>query len=302
MFICKTKFLKYTLHLQLSQIFKMSSRKLSGKRNYEDYEGFKRLVDTAKNIVVLTGAGISAESGIPVFRGAGGLWRKYKSENLASPDAFASNPALVWEFYNYRRHIAFNASPNKAHISLADYEKKCKKENRNLSIVTQNVDGLHLRAGSEKVVELHGALRKVSCTNGTCENVEENYDDPIVPAFANRGDASLDQADLPVIDRKDLPKCKKCGSLARPYIVWFGEMLDPDVLEEAQLLVGGCDLCLVIGTSSVVYPAAMFAPSVAQRGVPVAEFNLEEHPADSDFAFHFPGLCATTLPKALGLQ
>nr|CAH7730424.1 unnamed protein product [Callosobruchus chinensis] len=259
-------------------LYQMAKRKIS------DYEGFQKVLNDAKNITVLTGAGVSAESGIPTFRGEGGWWKTYRSADLATPQAFQSNPALVWEFYNYRRHVAFSAQPNNAHRALAEYEKKCKQEGRQLTIITQNVDGLHKRAGSENIIELHGVLHKTICTNRKCR------------------DGNVQDDSLPVVKKEDLPKCKTCNSLVRPYIVWFGENLDHEVLRKARELVETCDLCLVVGTSSVVYPAAMFAPLVAQRGMPVAEFNVTEEPAEQSFAFHFPGKCGTTLPKALGVE
>ncbi|XP_066259050.1 NAD-dependent protein deacylase-like [Euwallacea similis] len=270
----------------------MTTRKLS------DYTSFKELVNKAQNIVILTGAGVSAESGIPVFRGAGGLWRKYRATSLASPEAFRANPALVWEFYHYRRNIAFAAIPNHAHIALAKFEEDCKKLNKKFHLITQNVDGLHQRAGSKNVVELHGALNKIRCTR--CKVVEKNVNTPICEVLKDRGDPLASEKNLPPISIEDLPKCTQCGQLVRPHIVWFGESLDPSVLQMAKNLIESCDFCLVIGTSSVVYPAALFAPLVADRGYPVAEFNLNDEPAQDNFHFHFPGPCGTTLPKALG--
>ncbi|GJQ68271.1 hypothetical protein Trydic_g10783 [Trypoxylus dichotomus] len=270
------------------------------KRNYSDYEGFKKLADSAQNIVALTGAGVSAESGIPVFRGAGGWWRSHRATELATPEAFAANPALVWEFYHYRREVAFKSSPNNAHIALAQYEEKCKNEGRQLTVITQNVDGLHYRAGSREVIELHGSLTKVKCTK--CDHIDVNIENPICEALKDRGDPIANETEVSPIAVEDLPKCAKCKSLVRPYIVWFGERLDPDTLDRAMALIEECDLCLVIGTSSIVYPAAMFAPRVAERGKPVAEFNINEEPASDDFRFHFPGPCGTTLPKALGMK
>ncbi|KAJ8970017.1 hypothetical protein NQ314_001446 [Rhamnusium bicolor] len=271
----------------------MSKRKLS------DYEGFRNVLNKSTNIVALTGAGISAESGIPTFRGAGGFWRTHRSADLATLHAFQVNPALVWEFYHYRRTVAFSAQPNDSHKALAAYEQICKEQGRKFSVITQNVDGLHRRAGSENVIELHGALHKVICTK--CRTIDENFDNPICEALRDRGDPALQDINLPTIDKKDLPRCKKCKALVRPYIVWFGENLDPKVLEQSRELIETCDLCLVIGTSSVVYPAAMFAPLVADRGQPVAEFNLNSEPANDSFEFHFPGKCGSTLPKALGV-
>ncbi|CAH1986615.1 unnamed protein product [Acanthoscelides obtectus] len=272
------------------------------KRRISDFEGFQKVLNNAKSIIVLTGAGISSESGIPTFRGEGGWWKTYRSADLATPQAFQSNPALVWEFYNYRRHVALNTHPNNAHKALSEYEKKCKSEGHHLAIITQNVDGLHKRAGSENIIELHGNLFKTICTNRKCIFIDENYDDPICKAFKDRWDPNVKDDSLPVVMKEDLPKCKKCNSLVRPYIVWFGENLDHEVLRKSRELVESCDLCLVVGTSSVVYPAAMFAPLVAQRGMPVAEFNITEEPADNSFAFHFPGKCGTTLQKALGIE
>ncbi|CAG9828344.1 unnamed protein product [Diabrotica balteata] len=293
----------------MSTCFRMISRQIvlpslykMGKRKLSDYAGFHKCLNEAKNIAVLTGAGVSAESGIPVFRGAGGFWRTHRSQDLATPQAFATNPALVWEFYHYRRNIAFNSIPNSAHKALALFEKKCSEEGKLFNIITQNVDGLHQKAGSKNVIELHGALHKVKCTNPKCRFIDENYDNPICEVFRNRGDPAADDYNLPIIDKKDLPKCKKCQKLVRPYIVWFGENLDLKIMQTAKNVIETCDICLVIGTSSVVYPAAMFAPRVLERGMPVAEFNLNEEPADEMFTFHFPGKCGSTLPKALEID
>ncbi|VEN39893.1 unnamed protein product [Callosobruchus maculatus] len=291
----------HSLSIKVKQAFVPFLHEMA-KRKISDFEGFQKVLNGAKNITVLTGAGVSAESGIPTFRGEGGWWKNYRSADLATPQAFQSNPALVWEFYNYRRHVAFSAQPNNAHRALAEFEKKCKQEGRKLTIITQNVDGLHKRAGSENIIELHGALHKTICTNRKCRFIDENYDDPICEAFNGRGDVNVQDDNSPVVMKEDLPKCKKCNSLVRPYIVWFGENLDHEVLRKSRELVETCDLCLVVGTSSVVYPAAMFAPLVAQRGMPVAEFNITDEPAEQSFAFHFPGKCGTTLPKALGVE
>ncbi|CAH1986617.1 unnamed protein product [Acanthoscelides obtectus] len=187
------------------------------KRRISDFEGFQKVLNNAKSIIVLTGAGISSESGIPTFRGEGGWWKTYRSADLATPQAFQSNPALVWEFYNYRRHVALNTHPNNAHKALSEYEKKCKSEGHHLAIITQNVDGLHKRAGSENIIELHGNLFKTICTN-------MSFRDP-----------NVKDDSLPVVMKEDLPKCKKCNSLVRPYIVWFGENLDHEVLRKSSM-------------------------------------------------------------------
>lgn len=259
---------------------------------------FRNLLSESKNIAVLTGAGISAESGIGTFRGPSGIWRTHNAVDLATPTAFASNPSLIWEFYQWRRSVAFNANPNNAHLALAKFEERCNRENRRFTLLTQNVDGLHIKAGSKNVLEIHGSLRKIVCTK--CKFVDENLDQPICEALRGRGDPNGEnQTAIPI---GELPKCRKCASLIRPFVVWFGENLDRDVLEKCREAVETCDMFLVVGTSSVVYPAASFAPLVADRGKPVAEFNIEDKPASSKFQFYFPGPCGTTLPAALSVE
>jgi NAD-dependent deacetylase len=178
-----------------------------------------------RRIVVLTGAGVSADSGIPTFRGAGGLWRNFRPEELATPEAFRHDPALVWEWYEWRRKLVREAKPNAAHEALARLPGTV--------VVTQNVDGLHARAGSRDVVELHGSILRVRCVReGTTQLREEPFDE--IP-----------------------PRCT-CGALLRPDVVWFGERLPEDALARAAAVVHATDLLLVIGTSGVVYPAAGF--------------------------------------------
>ena len=176
-----------------------------------------------ERIVVFTGAGVSAESGIPTFRGAGGLWRNFRSEDLATPEAFARDPRLVWEWYEWRRGLVRNAPPNAAHFAIAKIERAV--------VITQNVDALHARAGSRDIIELHGNLFRVRCTR------EQTTRDAI-DAFD----------EIP-------PRCQ-CGALLRPDVVWFGEMLPQAAIERASVEIGDSDLLLVIGTSGVVYPAA----------------------------------------------
>lgn len=178
-----------------------------------------------RRVVVLTGAGVSADSGIPTFRGAGGLWRNFRPEDLATPEAFRRDPRLVWEWYEWRRELVRNAQPNAAHEALARLTDAV--------IVTQNVDGLHKRAGSRDVVELHGNLFRVRC-------VREGTTQLHADAFA-----------------ESPPRCA-CGALLRPDVVWFGEMLPDDAVARAVGAVRAADLLLVIGTSGVVYPAAGF--------------------------------------------
>ncbi len=202
----------------------------------------------AKRIVVLTGAGISAESGIPTFRGSGGLWEGYSVEEVATPEGFDRNPELVWRFYNERRINIAKAEPNRAHIVLAEMENLY-----DLWVITQNIDGLHTKAGSKNVVELHGNIWRVKCTE--CGRVDYNYDVPL--------------KEIP-------PRCKKCGGLLRPDVVWFGEPVYD--AERAHNIVENCDVMLVIGTSAQVYPAAYLPRLAWSRGAKIIEINLEKTP------------------------
>lgn len=263
----------------------------SKSRPSSDMASFREIVKKSRYIVALTGAGISAESGIPTFRGAGGLWKTFRAQDLATPSAFKSNPSRVWQFYSSRRENVVTKEPNAAHFALAKLEEKMKKTGNRLIVITQNVDELHKRAGSKNIIELHGSLFKTRCTK--CHQVCDNYDSPICESLR---DVHADEVAIPI---NQLPTCKQCNGLLRPSIVWFNEQLDSNVLNSVDHELDSCDLCLVIGTSAIVYPAAMFAPSVASRGVVVAEFNIEETPSTDDFGFHFNGPCSTTLPEAL---
>ncbi|XP_054714410.1 NAD-dependent protein deacylase sirtuin-5, mitochondrial-like [Uloborus diversus] len=285
-----------------SNLFRrMASSAAAGKvreRPSSDMAAFKEVFGKARHIVALTGAGISAESGIPTFRGAGGLWRKYNAQDIATPGAFLANPSLVWEFYSYRRDLVLSKKPNPAHFALAKAEAHLASEGRRLVVITQNIDELHRDAGTKNLLELHGTLFRTRCTS--CGHITENRASPICPSLAGKGGPEPDTQDAR-IPEGELPRCAKCAGLLRPHVVWFGESLDPDILMAAQHELDQCDLCLVIGTSSVVYPAAMFAPAVADRGVPVAEFNIESTPGTENFGFHFEGFCGSTLPKALAV-
>ncbi|EDV25963.1 uncharacterized protein TRIADDRAFT_24253, partial [Trichoplax adhaerens] len=246
----------------------------------------------------ISGAGISAESGIPTFRGEGGYWRIYQATDLATPSAFTANPSLIWEFYSYRREFARTKEPNKGHYAVAELEKRFALENKSVIVITQNIDRLHHKAGSKNVLELHGSLYETRCTK--CYRIEENWDSPIAPSLAGKGlpDPDTPDARIPV---EELPRCKACGGLLRPNVIWFGESLNEDVLDKTWTAMDACDFCLLIGTSSVVYPAAGFAPELATRGVPVAEFNLEDTPATTNLRFHFKGKAGETLPAAIVL-
>jgi len=185
------------------------------------------------------------------------------------------------------------SEPNPAHKALADAQKKLKSVGRHLRVITQNIDGLHTRAGSENIIELHGNLFKTRCTQ--CKRVQVNTDSPICKALRDLGSPDTETTPVPIAD---LPHCE-CGGLLRPHVVWFGECLDLDILAETGKELSSCDLCLLVGTSSVVYPAAGFAPELAARGVPVAEFNMEETDATSLLDFHFSGPAGKLLPDAL---
>ncbi len=202
-------------------------------------------------LTALTGAGVSAESGIPTFRGKDGLWNKYKPEELATPEAFARNPQLVWEWYAWRMKLVFNAKPNPAHYAFAELEKLGVLK----VLITQNVDDLHERAGSKNVLHLHGSLRIIRCTK--CGMEFEVSDAPSIPP---------------------LPKCESCGSLLRPGVVWFGEMLPRDVLERAFSEVSMSDVIIVAGTSAVVQPAASLPLIVKKNGGKIIEVNPSETP------------------------
>ena len=179
----------------------------------------------ASSLAVITGAGISAESGIPTFRGEGGLWRNFRAEDLATPEAFRRDPKLVWEWYDWRRQICARALPNAAHQALVLLESRMPS----FLLITQNVDGLHERSGSKRILEIHGNIWRARCT--ACKTKFEISETPL--------------SSSPVL-------CPNCGSLARPHIVWFGESYDESLIQEAVSFLRQCDVLLVIGTSGMV--------------------------------------------------
>jgi NAD-dependent deacetylase len=205
----------------------------------------------ARRVTVLTGAGVSAASGIPTFRGAGGLWKDFRPEELATPEAFARNPETVWEWYAWRRELVARARPNRAHEVLAAWSRRFSE----FALITQNVDGLHERAGTSGVIRLHGSLWEVGCWEA-CEKSPRRWSDGPLP--------------FPQMP----PRCPHCGGLLRPGVVWFGEAIDPGVFERS-LAALDCDVCLLVGTSSVVYPAAGFSAEARRRGAFTAEINPE---------------------------
>jgi NAD-dependent deacetylase len=204
------------------------------------------LLSKGRKVAVLTGAGISAESGVPTFRGEEGLWKKFRPEELATLDAFMANPELVWEWYQYRRKIIQEIKPNPGHLALVDFQNHF----QTFDLITQNVDGLHHQAGSTKVVELHGNIRKNKCIR--CGKKYQTL-----------------EGTLP----GNPPRCS-CGANLRPDVVWFGEMLPQDAINFAFEVSSQCDLFFSVGTSAVVHPAASL-PLVAKRnGAFLVEVNL----------------------------
>ncbi|CAH8587415.1 unnamed protein product [Schistosoma bovis] len=280
---------------------KISGINLQFSKRYSDVSDFRSVLSKSRNVLVLTGAGISAESHVPTFRGSGGLWRNFSSQDLATPDAFHSNPGLVWEFYHYRREVVRRRCPNAGHIALAHAEKQYTECGRSFFVITQNVDGLHAKAGSVNVLELHGNLYKTRCLK--CSDIRVNFDSPICAALLGRGSPIIEIIPYEPIPASQLPRCQNlinsniCGGLLRPHVVWFGENFEPHILSRADEIVQKADVCLVVGTSSVVYPAASFAPSLANRGIPVAEINVEVTPATHLLQYHFQGKSGDILPK-----
>lgn len=223
-----------------------------------------------QSIVILSGAGISAESGLPTFRGAGGLWRNYRAEDLATPEAFAENPALVHAFYNQRRQQLLSAEikPNTAHRALVQLQNEWHGE---FTLVTQNVDNLHELAGSRDVIHMHGELLRMRCTHCTT-------------ALPVDGDIASDDT---------CPACGLAGGL-RPDVVWFGEM--PRQLDVINAALQHCDLFIAVGTSGNVYPAAGFVATARAAGAHTVEINLETTAQAGRFARHYCGKAAEVLP------
>ncbi|EYF06109.1 SIR2 family NAD-dependent protein deacylase [Chondromyces apiculatus] len=260
-----------------------------------DRDQFREALGRARKIAVLTGAGVSAESGIPTFRGAGGLWRRYQATDLATPQAWDKDPGLVWEFYDHRRAVARTCDPNPAHHALAHFEARCRDAGRAFTLVTQNIDGLHERAGSRNVVRLHGSLWQVRCV--ACREVTTTHQVPIAPAFEGSGSPDPEfQARR--FGEADLPHCH-CGGVIRPHIVWFGERLAEADLQAAYDGIAPCDILIVVGTSAVVYPAASYIPVAKRLGATVAEVNVEPSAANEFCDAYFEGKAGEILPNLL---
>jgi NAD-dependent deacetylase len=234
----------------------------------------RELIDRARSIVVLTGAGISAESGISTFRGGmDALWKDLDPQTLATPEAFASDPEKVTRWYDWRRLKCRDAIPNAGHIALAELEQKLAKRAGRFTLLTQNVDRLHQRAGSMNVVELHGTIMAWRCS-ATDKPVE------------------MPEGPLQVFP---LPSPHYAGAFVRPCVVWFGEMLPAEALRAAEERVSSCDLFMSIGTSSLVYPAASYYQHAAVRGAATIEINPQATPASSFMDVSLRARAATTL-------
>ena len=321
-----------------------------------DLQSFTEYLGGCKRILALLGAGISASSGLPTFRGAGGMWRAYDATSLATPEAFEDNPGLVWQFYSYRRHMALQAEPNRAHYALAELARR----NEEFVTLSQNVDGtficgfflliqtdevtsyitgLSQRANhpSKQLHLLHGSLFDVKCSDFFCDYVRPNdFTDPIVPALdipkklsslnpsssdktgeeaskamkqALAADTEVDISDssnpIPHIKEEDLPQCPKCKKgLLRPGVVWFGEALPEKTIDDVDKWIAkaSVDLCLVIGTSSKVYPAAGYVDEARNQGARVAVCNMDPNdvPSRSHKAdWFFTGDAGVIVPEIL---
>ncbi|TNF32237.1 MAG: NAD-dependent deacylase [Deltaproteobacteria bacterium] len=256
---------------------------------------FRAALRSATSVMVLSGAGVSAESGVPTFRGAGGLWRRWSATELATPEAWARDAGLVWEFYDYRRRRMADVQPNPAHHALAAFEARWSAAGRELELVTQNIDGLHEQAGSRAVTRLHGSIWHVRCLR--CGAVTPNRDVPITPAYEGAGDPDP-HAHARRFTADDLPRCA-CSGILRPHVVWFGESLAEEDLGRAVAAAERCDALIVVGTSAVVYPAAGLIPLARRSGAVVCEINLSPTPATNGVDYHFCGPAGVVLPELL---
>lgn len=230
-------------------------------------------LEASKSIVFFTGAGISAESGIPTFRGKDGIWNKIKPEELANFDAFLKNPELVWEWYNHRKKIIHESKPNAGHFAISEMQSALGGFNE-VTVITQNIDNLHRRAGSKIIYELHG-------------NIERNFCIKCKTFYNEELDFS-----------KGVPKCK-CGGLIRPDVVWFGEYLPEDQFEASEKAARNSEVFFIVGTSAVVYPAAGLVFTAKQNGAYLVEINIEETEISSLADVSFFGEAGKILPKIM---
>jgi NAD-dependent SIR2 family protein deacetylase len=245
-------------------------------RSDELLEPVAAAIDDAASLVVLTGAGVSAESGISTFRDAlTGLWARYDAQQLASPEAFAHDPALVTRWYDERRQRIAACVPNPGHHALAELEARCTRAGKAFTLLTQNVDRLHQQAGSRRVVELHGTLWLWRCTACGREAEDRQMPFPEHP-----------------------PRCA-CGGMRRPAVVWFGEILPARALAEAEQALAGCELFLSLGTSAIVEPAASFVYLARQGGAITIEINLQPTPISGVVDRSLRGRTGEVLPEVL---
>ena len=235
------------------------------------FELVTKKLKEAQKIVFVTGAGISQESGIPTFRGKDGLWRNYDAMKLATIDAFYENPKLVWEWYNERRRNIFSVEPNLGHKAIAELEKFVK-----VVTLTQNIDGLHQRAGSTKVLELHGSIIEIKCT--VCE-----FKNKILTEFTNT------------------PPLCKCGNILRPNVVWFGEPLPQDIWQDAITHASKCDVMVIVGTSLVVSPANTLPLYAKQNNAFLIELNPEETMMSYDMDLSVRSTSVMALPELVSI-
>lgn len=236
-------------------------------------EKLKKILKNVNKVAVLTGAGISAESGVPTFRGEDGLWKKFRAEELATVDAFMANPELVWEWYMYRRELMNKVEPNPGHYALAEMEKLFEQ----FTLITQNVDGLHRRAGSENILELHGNI-----TLNKCFDCNRSFDGKIELSEGN------------------LPHCE-CGGKIRPDVVWFGELLPARAINGAFTASQEAELFFSIGTSAIVHPAASLPVEAKQNGATLVEINIEPTPLTGAADYFFQMKSGEILPRLVEL-
>ena len=230
------------------------------------------IASNCSRIVVLTGAGISAESGVPTFRGKEGLWGKFRPEELATMDAFMANPEIVWEWYNWRRDLMGKVEPNLGHHAITDLEKLSEK----FTLITQNVDGLHQIAQTKNILELHGNIYRNKCVQ--CNKIFEETIE---------------------IDPSNIPNCHLCGGKIRPDIVWFGEMLDRRIIDQAFADSENSEIFFSVGTSAVVHPAASLPITAKQSGAILVEINMETTPLTSYADYFIEGKSGVILPKII---
>ncbi len=271
---------------------RQADRTLSA-HDLHEIEQVRRLLGSARRILILTGAGVSAESGVPTFRGPDGLWKTHRPEALATPEAFQDDPRLVWEWYGWRRERVGVCRPNAAHAAIA----RLTLRNADARLVTQNVDGLHELALEEAVsegnfpgdsaaraapVRLHGSLFRTRCTG--CD------------------DRTSDRHPVEAESEASLPRCRKCGALLRPDVVWFGEGLDPEILRQAMESAETAEVCLVVGTSGLVHPAASLPLLTRESGGAVVEVNPESTPLTTIAVSSIRGRAGQILPSLLTVE